>query len=41
MEHKSYLYAGNQTMAFSSITVDFSTDKIHFGAIDGSTEVHK
>ncbi len=39
MQHRSYLRAGSQTLAFSSITIDFGKDQIHFGSIGGSTEV--
>lgn len=41
MQHQSYLHAGGQVLAFQSITIDFSTDQVHFGAIDGSTELRK
>lgn len=41
MMHQSYLHAGDQTLAFSSITVDFSTNQIRFGNVDGSTLVRK
>jgi hypothetical protein len=41
MQHESYLHSGDQTMAFSSISIDFSTDQIQFGRIDGSTLVRK
>ncbi|HUN29114.1 MAG TPA: hypothetical protein VMV65_04880 [Alphaproteobacteria bacterium] len=39
MPHPSYLHAQSHTLAFSTVTIDFGKDQIHFGAIRGSTEV--
>lgn len=39
MQHPSYLHSEGHTLAFSSITIDFGKDQIHFGSIGGSTEV--
>jgi hypothetical protein len=39
MDHESYLHAGEQVLAFKSIDIDFTSDKVHFGAINGSTLV--
>jgi hypothetical protein len=41
MEHPSYLHTDGQTLAFSSIEIDFNTDRVHFGSIRGSMEVRK
>ncbi|MGD0967022.1 MAG: hypothetical protein ABR949_01945 [Candidatus Aquilonibacter sp.] len=39
MPHPSYLHSESHTLAFSSITIDFGKDQIHFGSIIGSAEV--
>jgi hypothetical protein len=39
MPHPSYLHSEAHTLEFSSVTIDFGKDQIHFGAIQGSTEV--
>ncbi|MGC2130432.1 MAG: hypothetical protein WA629_10070 [Candidatus Aquilonibacter sp.] len=39
MPHPSYLHSEAHTLAFSSVTIDFGKDQIHFGSIQGSTEV--
>lgn len=39
MLHPSYLHAAGHTLAFSSIVIDFNTDHIRFGTINGTTEV--
>lgn len=41
MDHPSYLHSGSQVLAFKSIDIDFSTDQIHFGTVNGSTLVRK
>jgi len=35
MEHPSYLHSHGHTLAFSTITIDFGKDQIHFGSIRG------
>jgi hypothetical protein len=39
MPHPSYLHSEAHTLAFSTVTIDFGKDQIHFGSIRGSTEV--
>jgi hypothetical protein len=39
MDHECYLHAGSQVLDFKSIDIDFSTDQVHFGAVNGSTLV--
>jgi hypothetical protein len=39
MPHPSYLHSETHVLAFSSITIDFGKDQIHFGSVEGSTEV--
>lgn len=41
MDHESYLHAGDHVLAISSISIDFNTDQIHLGAVNGSTLVRK
>lgn len=41
MMHQSYLHTGDQTLAFKSIAIDFSTDQIRFGGVNGTTEIRK
>lgn len=41
MDHECYLHAGGHVLAISSISIDFGTKQIHFGSIDGTTEVRK
>lgn len=39
MPHASYLHVGGQTLKISSITVDFSKNQVHLGAIAGSVGI--
>lgn len=39
MDHESYLHAGTQVLAFKSVDINFATNEIHFGGINGSTLV--
>lgn len=37
MQHPSYLHAQGHTLAFGSVTIDFNTNQIHLGSVQGST----
>lgn len=41
MDHPSYLHSGGQTLKLQSVTIDFDTNKIHFGSVGGSLEIPK
>jgi hypothetical protein len=41
MQHPSYLHSEGHTLAFSSVTIDFNKDQIHFGSIQGSLQSGK
>ena len=41
MQHPSYLHSGGETMALSAVTIDFNSDQIHLGSIQGSVEVRR
>ena len=41
MTHPSYLHTGDQTVKLENVTVNFDTEQIHFGKIDGSTLIEK
>lgn len=41
MDHESYLHSGKEVLAFKSVDIDFSTDRIRFGSVNGSTLVRK
>lgn len=39
MPHPSYVRTGGQTLKLASITVNFATNEIHFGSIEGDVNV--
>jgi hypothetical protein len=41
MQHESYLHAGDQVLAFKTISIDFNTDQVHLGGVNGSTLIRK
>jgi hypothetical protein len=41
MQHPSYLHSGDQTLKFSSVTIDFDKNDVRFGSLGGSMEVRK
>ena len=41
MTHPSLFHSGNQLLKVATIDVDFNTDSIHMGKIEGSVEVPK
>ena len=41
LPHPCYVHSGGQLLRISHITVDFATDDIHFGKIEGSVQLKK
>ena len=41
MQHPSYLQSGDHTLKFSSISIDFGKNEVHFGSVGGTVEVRK
>jgi hypothetical protein len=41
IDHPSYLHSGGQTMRIDGITVNFDTNTIHFGKINGNVDVKR
>ena len=41
MDHPSYLHSAGQTLKLSSVTINFDTDQIHLGAVQGSLGIQK
>ncbi|MDP9025380.1 MAG: hypothetical protein M3N13_08410 [Candidatus Eremiobacteraeota bacterium] len=41
MDHPSYLHSGDQTLKLESMLINFDTEQIHFGKIDGSALIEK
>lgn len=41
MDHPSYVHSGDQTLKLSSVTINFDTDQIHVGGVNGNVEVQK
>ncbi|MHB8146678.1 MAG: hypothetical protein ACYDGM_05360 [Vulcanimicrobiaceae bacterium] len=41
MPHPCYVHTEGQTLRISHITVDFATDEIHFGKIEGGVQLKK
>ena len=41
MPHPGYLHSGEHTLKFSSISIDFGKNEIHFGTLGGALEVRK
>ncbi|MGH7736866.1 MAG: hypothetical protein ACREMP_03185 [Candidatus Tyrphobacter sp.] len=39
MEHTSYLHVGGQTLRIATITVDFSKNEVHLGALSGAVGI--
>ncbi|HTU69183.1 MAG TPA: hypothetical protein VMF11_02590 [Candidatus Baltobacteraceae bacterium] len=39
MQHPSFLHSGHHTLEFGSVAINFATDQIHFGSIEGSTQI--
>ncbi len=41
MDHPSYLHSGDQTLKLENVTINFDTDQIQFGRINGSAIIEK
>ncbi|HEV7179681.1 MAG TPA: hypothetical protein VGN11_07410 [Candidatus Baltobacteraceae bacterium] len=41
MDHPSYLHTGDQTLKLENVTVNFDTEQIHLGAMNGNAVIQK
>ena len=41
MDHPSYLHTAGQTLKLETVAINFDTEQIHFGKIDGSALIEK
>ena len=41
MDHPSYLHMAAQTLKLKNVTIDFTKDQVHLGAITGGVEINK
>ncbi len=41
MDHPSYIHSGDQTLKLQNVTINFATDQIHLGGIEGGVQIEK
>ena len=41
MDHPSYLHTGDQTLKLEHVTIDFDSERVHFGKISGAAIIRK
>ncbi len=41
MDHPSYFHTGDQTLKLESVAINFDTEQVHFGKINGTADVQK
>ncbi len=41
MDHPSYLHTGDQTLKLETVSIDFGSEKVHLGKIDGAAIIQR
>lgn len=41
MDHPSYLHSGDQVLKLETVSIDFGTEQVHLGKIDGAAVIQK